>query len=530
MKNLIKTIDVKPSKRIYRSIIADYDLNKSVCELIDNAIDLWVKSGKKEKIKIDINLDKQQQIILIKDNVGGIKNEELKIIVAPGHTTNKMSEETIGFFGVGSKRAVVALSQYIIITSRYKDYETYQIEYDDKWLEEEDNWELPIYKVSDIEKSCTHIELLKLRYLIDQKSIDDLVKHLSCIYAKFFQNSNIKIIVNTLEITPTTFENWAYPPSYLPQKFPFKIHTTYDEYVNVEILAGLTNISSPSGEYGVYIYCNDRLIARALKDYTVGFEKGIIGLPHPSISLARIFVFIKGPAYLMPWNSSKSGIFENNEVFKKIREKLIEIVKYYTKLSRSLEGKWLEEVFKYDSGEIIENKLDDIKDIKLRNLPEIPRSRFSYEDSINSLNKKVSHDKPWVKGLYESIIAADYIFKKSFSQKNRISLIILDSTLEITLKEFLINESGGSYSNKRLLELFNDRSQVVNEVKKYTMNNSKWGKIWTKANYYYNLRCKLIHEKASPQISDEEINSYRSVVEKVLNKLFGLKFQIQNGE
>ena len=48
MKTEVTKIDAKPSKRIYRSIIVDYDLNKSICELIDNAIDLWVKNGKKE--------------------------------------------------------------------------------------------------------------------------------------------------------------------------------------------------------------------------------------------------------------------------------------------------------------------------------------------------------------------------------------------------------------------------------------------------------------------------------------------------
>jgi hypothetical protein len=31
----------------------------------------------------------------------------------------------------------------------------------------------------------------------------------------------------------------------------------------------------------VYFYCNDRLVARALKSFDVGFMKGYAGLPHP---------------------------------------------------------------------------------------------------------------------------------------------------------------------------------------------------------------------------------------------------------
>jgi hypothetical protein len=37
----IDLIDATPNKRIYRSIIADYDLNTGISELIDNAIDVW---------------------------------------------------------------------------------------------------------------------------------------------------------------------------------------------------------------------------------------------------------------------------------------------------------------------------------------------------------------------------------------------------------------------------------------------------------------------------------------------------------
>ncbi len=35
----IETIDATPNKRIYRSIIADYDLKTAICELVDNALD-----------------------------------------------------------------------------------------------------------------------------------------------------------------------------------------------------------------------------------------------------------------------------------------------------------------------------------------------------------------------------------------------------------------------------------------------------------------------------------------------------------
>lgn len=36
------TLDGTPEKRMYWSIIGDYDIKIGICELIDNAIDLWM--------------------------------------------------------------------------------------------------------------------------------------------------------------------------------------------------------------------------------------------------------------------------------------------------------------------------------------------------------------------------------------------------------------------------------------------------------------------------------------------------------
>ena len=115
MKKQIDKINAVPSKRIFLSIIADYNMNRSICELVDNALDVWSKNGCKDKLIINITLNKDQQIIEVEDNAGGIKESELNIIVGPGQTSNAATDETIGIFGVGSKRAVVALSQDIKI-------------------------------------------------------------------------------------------------------------------------------------------------------------------------------------------------------------------------------------------------------------------------------------------------------------------------------------------------------------------------------------------------------------------------------
>src|SRR5215470_8786086 len=109
MKREAKILDGTPEKRLFWSIIQDYDLETSVCELIDNALDLYLRSKQPTPVFIRIDLEVDRQLIRIEDNAGGVRESELELLVRPGGTGNNRDQEGIGFFGVGSKRAVVAL-------------------------------------------------------------------------------------------------------------------------------------------------------------------------------------------------------------------------------------------------------------------------------------------------------------------------------------------------------------------------------------------------------------------------------------
>jgi hypothetical protein len=522
MKKEVEPVDATPSKRLFLSIIADYDLNRSICELIDNALDVWFKTGKSGSLNIQIDLDKNQQRIRISDNAGGVKKEELRYIVGPGQTGNLPTDEVIGIFGVGTKRAVVALAQDVMIITRHRKDKTYRVEFDDNWLQTED-WELPVYEVDEIAESTTIIELQKLRTIITDDAISRLKDHLGATYSKFLTNKKVTIKCGTDQVQPISFEDWAYPPAYEPRKYSSNLPTEDGGTVRVEVIAGLTTEASPAGgEYGVYFYCNGRLIAHGLKSYDVGFVKGLAGQPHPSISLVRIIVSLNGEARFMPWNSSKSGINPNHPVFVSFRNWLVQVVKDYASLSRRLEGDWPEKVFRHTKGSIVEVKVDNLPEARTSYLPPLPKSKLRYGDLVKQANRKMAKEKPWTTGLYESLIAVDLIYNQKLEQKNRICLILLDSTLEIAFKEYLINESGQPYKDSKLLDLFNNRKLVHDEIKKYIRLSNT---IWKQIEHYYWLRCKLVHERATVGISDQQIESFCEVVQKVLKKLFKLRFE-----
>ena len=173
MKKQKDILDTTPHKRFILSIVSDYNLSRSICELIDNAIDIWVTAGKNKKLIIKIEFDSMQSTISILDNAGGVAEKDLEYLISPGATTNRPEDLTIGIFGVGTKRAVIALSEDVKIKSRYKNEKTLAIEFDHSWLNDE-SWNLPYYEVDDIDENSTLIELQKLRVSIDDSELNNL--------------------------------------------------------------------------------------------------------------------------------------------------------------------------------------------------------------------------------------------------------------------------------------------------------------------------------------------------------------------
>lgn len=521
---MVGNLEAIPSKRLYASIIADYDLNRSVCELVDNVLDLWSLRHLRG-VRLDIDADLNQRTIRVRDNAGGIDEDDLSAIVAPGETKLDPASRTIGIFGVGSKRAVVALAQDVKITSRRTDSpKTFLIELNDNWLND-DAWLLPYYEVDSTDEGTTTIDLSRLRIGLDSDAVNDLKAHLGATYAMFLADRRLALQVNGGLVDPVTFEQWAYPPTFEPRDFEFEVRTPEGDTVKVRAIAGLTRESHPSGEYGLYLYCNDRLVVRDLHDSTIGFVPGQIGVPHPAISLVRVILYLDGPARAMPWNSSKSGINANHAVFITLRDWIERLMKEWASLSRrwSEEG-WENQVFRYTSGSVVEETIPEFSEARRSYLPPLPMARPRYPDRVRRANEEVARSKPWTRGLYESIAAADLIARQArLQEKNRICLIILDSALEIAFKEYLVNESGQRYSDRRIHDIFQDRQQVCNEVRNHVTLSAT---LWRKMDFYYDLRCKLVHERATVGISDEQVEDYRSVVEQVLNRLFGLKFEV----
>jgi hypothetical protein len=516
MKEQIGVIDAQPTKRVYQSIIADYDFNIAISELVDNAIDQWNSNERRLNLVVRIDLSLEQQTIRVSDNAGGLAEKDLRCLVSPGASKTHGDGETIGIFGVGGKRSVVALAQNIIVRTRYHKEATFAVEYDDAWLAEDGEWHLPKYRVDNIDPSSTVVELTKLRFKIETEVVESLRDHLASTYGLFLGGQHMELRLQGELISPRLFDNWAYPPDFPPTEGKNTIVMEEGDRVRFRGIAGLMREpASIAGEYGVYFYCNNRLIARGLKVPEVGFKQ-----PHHSVSLVRVIVFLTGPAQCMPWDSSKSSLNFSKPIFRIIRNWLLNNVQYYCALSRKLQPEWDEAVFRHKNGEPFQYKIETFDRVPASFRAPLPRMRPNYRDEIEEANKEVAEKKPWAKGLYEGVVAVDLIYKeKRLEQKNRICLIVLDSTLEISFKDFLLNHPDQPVGVNALKK--KSRDQVHDTVRSYGVVPED---TWERIDYFYRLRCQLIHERSAARITDDEINNYRNIVQIVLHKLFGIRW------
>lgn len=525
-KTEVEPLDGMPEKRLFWSIISDYGLKTGITELVDNAIDIWFAKKDRGSLKIDLVLDADRQLITLTDNAGGVRQEHLRLLIAPGGSLNSPSAESIGIFGVGSKRAVVALAEHVSIKTRHPQDRSFQVDIPKEWLESPD-WELPAYEIPDVDTGTTRIELCQLRKPISTADEKLLLIHLGESFEWFLQIEDCKMFVNGTQVSPINFDIWAYPPDHPPYETFFDISPDGSGKVAVEIAAGLITDRDPIAEnYGVYVYCNNRLIVKELKTREVGyFVTSEAGVPHPDASLCRVIIRFNGPAKLMPWNSSKTAISFDHPAFSQIRPTLIQFVSHFSSLSRRLKADWKGKVFQHSTGELRQMPSSEIVSGKKLILPPLPRVQKTHSEQLKAKNKKQIEEKPWTLGLIEAVSAVDIISRQRLTTGNRIAMILLDSNFEIALKEFIVHRTDlfdpRMYNDMKIADIFRSRHKVIQTViEKVPVQAS----LLERARHYYNLRNKLIHERATMGIVQEDIDNYRRVIEKILNHLFGLEF------
>lgn len=128
-------------------------------------------------------------------------------------------------------------------------------------------------------------------------------------------------------------------------------------------------------------------------------------------------------------------------------------------------------------------------------------------------------DKPWLRGIVETINAAALIKSTKLENKNRIVLILLDTALEIAFKNYLAYEIDSPVK----VDKNTNRETLHKMTKKKTPFD---GTLWKKVEWYYEIRCELYHENAGKTLMDSDINDFHKLVLHIITTLFDIKSEL----
>lgn len=334
-----KRVKHSPTKEFFIFMLTrDLDLRHAVGDLVDNCVD-GARRNKQTNLKdLWIRVEVDPKHFKIADNCGGMDIELAKesAFKFGRPSTTKNIPHSIGEFGVGMKRALFKMGNKWTVESCTKNTRFVVKQDVQKWLAAKDPktgeeiWDLQFddvdhkYKGENIGTTITVEELHKGVALEFGK--ETFLSRLREYLMEFHQRTleeGISISLNgtALNFSPVELlQSDEIEPAH--QSMPLKED---GKDINVEIYAGLGDPKPKKA--GWYVYCNGRLIVSADQKWTTGWGEEL-PMFHPEYNRFRGYVFFDSDhTKVLPWNTTKSGIDTESEIYQKVRQEMIDMTK-----------------------------------------------------------------------------------------------------------------------------------------------------------------------------------------------------------
>ena len=351
--------DLKPSKEAYQAVKSDVTPVSAFKELIDNALDNWrrVLDGL-DPVSIEIEYHdggpEGDDEIVIRDDTGGVEEEDLHILFALGQSNKGEIEGSIGAYGVGAKKAIVNLGNSATIVSRHLYADTgWGFSIDEDWLHDDSDWTVDKVEYDDVEKGVTEIRISDLntpwskyrenlredlrqtyQYFLSEDRMEEM-ENVSIIIREFDDEGNVE---DATELEPPEPVDWSFTPMdglFVRRYEDIDLESReFEATVNLNITVGLMREAN-ADQAGADIFCQNRQVLSGVQDERAGFGagSGSSRLGKFSGQHRRLRVIIEfeteGDATVLPWDAQKSDIDPYNRVSRAAFDWIRRIVRPY---------------------------------------------------------------------------------------------------------------------------------------------------------------------------------------------------------
>ena len=360
-------VDAHPDKRFFVEMLTrDIELAPAIIDLVDNSIDgakrlrPELHDQRFKGLWVQLRLD--SEVFEIVDSCGGFDRLHAATY-AFKFGRNARQPDTpgeVGQFGVGMKRAIFKLGREFTVASHAAE-ESWKVEVDvDKWLEDEGaDWKFPIVDGSDDAPAepGTLVRCQKLlratRTRLGQRAFESRVLgEISMRHAIALQQG-LRIEVNGRNLVPRV-------PALISSELlaPISYGETLEDgegnALQMKIYAGLSvsdeeeeevdtddpDLFTGTDAAGWYVFCNGRALLFADRGRLTGWGEEAPRY-HPQFRQFRGYVYLSGESAAMPWNTAKTNVDEDSEIWQQTRKHivsaLLESIKLMNRFKREVQ-------------------------------------------------------------------------------------------------------------------------------------------------------------------------------------------------
>jgi len=122
---------------------------------------------------------------------------------------------------------------------------------------------------------------------------------------------------------------------------------------------------------------------------------------------------------------------------------------------------------------------------------------------------------PWAFGLTEALKCVGIIRASNLQTKNRLAMLMLDSTLEIAIRQYLTNVKKITLDEKQ----HRHRETLIKIAKGHIELEDE---VWDHLKYFWMTRNPQYHQEANVVVTDAVYGEFQDIVTHVLKILYGI--------